>query len=90
MDVGELARAEHLSPVHNVTYIPLESGFAYLAAIMDWHSRRVLAWRLSNTMETDFCLVALEETGGGRPVMTPVFSFSGATQVSRRIRPEPT
>jgi putative transposase len=45
----------------DITYIPLEKGFAYLVAIMDWHSRKVLAWRLSNTMETDFCLDALEE-----------------------------
>ncbi len=45
----------------DLTYIPLERGFMYLVAIMDWHSRRVLAWRLSNTMDADFCIDALEE-----------------------------
>lgn len=45
----------------DITYIPLSKGFAYLVAVMDWHSRKVLAWRLSNTMETDFCIDALEE-----------------------------
>lgn len=45
----------------DLTYIPMQSGFLYLIAIMDWHSRRVLSWRLSNTMDTRFCLEALEE-----------------------------
>jgi len=45
----------------DITYIRLRSGFLYLAAIMDWFSRYVLAWRLSNSLETYFCLEALEE-----------------------------
>ena len=45
----------------DVTYIPMACGFAYLVAIMDWYSRRVLAWRLSNTLDTGFCVAALEE-----------------------------
>jgi putative transposase len=45
----------------DLTYIPLAHGFAYLVAILDWHSRRVLAWRLSNTMDSSFCIDALEE-----------------------------
>ena len=45
----------------DITYIPMSRGFMYLVAIMDWHSRKVLSWRLSNTMETDFCVEALEE-----------------------------
>lgn len=45
----------------DITYIPLSRGFAYLAAIMDWYSRRVLAWRLSNTLDTAFCIEALQE-----------------------------
>lgn len=45
----------------DITYIPLASGWAYLVAIMDWHSRAVLAWRLSNTMTTEFCVDALQE-----------------------------
>ena len=45
----------------DITYIPMRQGFVYLVAIMDWNSRRVLAWRLSNTLSTDFCVEALEE-----------------------------
>ncbi|MET4694387.1 putative transposase [Endozoicomonas sp. NE40] len=45
----------------DLTYIPMERGFMYLIAIMDWYSRRVLAWRVSNTMDADFCVDALEE-----------------------------
>jgi putative transposase len=45
----------------DITYIPVERGFFYLVAIMDWHSRKVLSWRLSNTMDTRFCIEALEE-----------------------------
>jgi putative transposase len=45
----------------DITYIPMARGFVYLVAIMDWHSRKVLSWRLSNTMDSDFCVDALEE-----------------------------
>ncbi len=45
----------------DITYIPMARGFVYLAAVLDWHSRRVLSWRVSITMDTDFCLEALEE-----------------------------
>ena len=45
----------------DITYIPMRKGFLYLVAVMDWHSRKVLSWRLSNTMDTDFCVSALEE-----------------------------
>ena len=45
----------------DITYIQVQGGFLYLVAIMDWASRRVLAWRLSNTMDTEFCLAALAE-----------------------------
>ncbi len=53
----------------DVTYIPMPRGFLYLVAVMDWHSRKVLAWRLSNTMHADFCVEALEEALArfGRP-----------------------
>jgi putative transposase len=44
----------------DITYIPLEGGFAYLVAVIDWYSRLVLSWRLSNTMTIDFCIDALE------------------------------
>jgi putative transposase len=45
----------------DITYIPMRRGFVYLIAVIDWHSRRVLSWRLSNTMSTDFCLDAVRE-----------------------------
>jgi putative transposase len=48
----------------DITYIPMAKGFVYLVAVMDWFSRRVLAWRLSVTMETEFCVEALREAMG--------------------------
>ena len=52
----------------DITYVPLRSGFLYLMAILDWYSRYVLAWRLSNSLDTDFCLEALDEAlVRGRP-----------------------
>lgn len=45
----------------DITYIPMRRGFLYLVAIMDWFSRKVLSWRLSNSMEADFCVEALKE-----------------------------
>ena len=44
----------------DITYIPMARGFVYLAAVMDWFARRILAWRLSNTMEASFCIDAVE------------------------------
>jgi putative transposase len=53
----------------DITYIPMARGFVYLAAVVDWFSRRVLAWRLSITLETEFCLDAVNEalTRHGKP-----------------------
>ncbi len=52
----------------DITYVPMARGFLYLVAVMDWHSRYVVAWRLSNTMDVDFCVQALEEAlSKGRP-----------------------
>jgi putative transposase len=45
----------------DITYIPMAKGFVYLMAVIDWYTRRVMAWRLSNTLTTDFCLEALDE-----------------------------
>jgi len=45
----------------DITYIPMARGFLYLVAIIDWYSRYVLSWRLSNTLDADFCIEALEE-----------------------------
>ena len=45
----------------DITYLPMRKGFLYLVAIMDWFTRKVLAWRISNTLEAEFCLEALNE-----------------------------
>ncbi len=72
----------------DITYIPVQRGFLYLVAIMDWATRHVLAWRLSNTMDTRFCLEALNEALArhGRPEIFNTdqgsqftsFNFTGA------------
>jgi putative transposase len=52
----------------DITYVPMAAGFMYLAAVIDWYSRYVVAWRLSNTLDGSFCLEMLEEAlRGGRP-----------------------
>jgi putative transposase len=52
----------------DITYVPMRHGFMYLTAVIDWYSRYVLSWRLSNTLEGRFCLEALEEAlAMGRP-----------------------
>jgi putative transposase len=53
----------------DITYVPMARGFVYLAAVIDWFSRRVLSWRLSITMEAAFCVEALDEALAryGRP-----------------------
>ena len=55
---GYAVRGEQLA---DITYIPMTRGFVYLFAVLDWASRRVLAWRLSNTLTTDFCMEAVQE-----------------------------
>ncbi len=56
----EITRSNHVWAA-DITYIPMKRGFVYLFAVLDWASRRVLAWRLSNTLTTDFCLDAVQE-----------------------------
>jgi putative transposase len=53
----------------DITYIPLRRGFMYLFAVMDWYSRKIMSWELSNTLDTDFCLKALRRAVAeyGRP-----------------------
>jgi putative transposase len=55
----------------DLTYIPMKKGFLYLVAVMDWHSRKVLSWKLSNTLDADFCVEALKEALAkyGKPVI---------------------
>ena len=55
-----ITRANHVWAA-DITYIPMARGFCYLVAIMDWASRKILSWRLSNTQDVGFCLEALEE-----------------------------
>ena len=45
----------------DITYIPMNRGFMYLVAVMDWHSRKVLSWRVSNTLDADFCVAAVAD-----------------------------
>lgn len=57
----------------DITYIPMAKGFAYLVAVMDWKSRAELSWRLSNTLETGFCIEAFQDTlqrAGKAPAIT--------------------
>jgi putative transposase len=62
----------------DITYIPRARGFLYLVAIMDWHCRCVLAWRLSNTLEVDFCMEAVTEAlSKGKP---EVFNIDQGSQ----------
>lgn len=56
----EITRANHVWAT-DITYLPMARGFCYLVAIMDWASRKVLSWRLSNTLDTSFCVEALKE-----------------------------
>jgi putative transposase len=65
----------------DITYIPMASGHLYLVAIIDWASRAVLAWRLSNTMDTRFCLDALEEAleRHGKP---QIFAFTAKLEAA--------
>ena len=67
----------------DITYVPMPSGFMYLAAVIDWFSRYVIAWRLSNALDGSFCLEMLEEAlwGGARRSSTPTKACS-----SRRRR----
>jgi putative transposase len=54
---------EHANQVWaaDITYVPMSHGFMYLVAVIDWHSRKILSWRVSNTLESDFCIEALQE-----------------------------
>ena len=65
----------------DITYIPIRQGFLYLVAIMDWQSRKVLSWRLSNTMETPFCIEALEEARPGSVWTTSYFQYGSGSAI---------
>ena len=63
----------------DITYIPMRKGFVYVVAIIDWFSRKVLSWRLSNTMDTHFCLEALGEAvrNYGKPEIARIRADKG-------------
>jgi putative transposase len=63
----------------DITYLPMQRGFIYLAAVMDWATRRVLAWRVSNTLTADFCIEAVEE-GIARYGKPEIFNTDQGTQ----------
>jgi len=66
----------------DITYVPMRTGYLYLMAILDWYSRYVLAWRLSNSLDTDFCLEALDEAlSRGRP---EIFNTDQGVQFTSR------
>ena len=73
----------------DITYIPMRRGFLYLVAIMDWATRKVLTWRLSNTMEADFCIEALHEAMAryGKPEIFNTDSKSAGASVAGRPDP---
>ena len=77
----------------DITYVPMARGFMYLVAVMDWHSRKILSWRLSNTLDSDFCIQALQEalSRHGRPEIFNTdqgsqFTSNRFTQVPQRSR----
>ncbi|NCO21803.1 MAG: IS3 family transposase, partial [Rhodobacterales bacterium] len=65
----------------DITHIPMRRGFLYLVAIMDWYSRKVLSWRLSNTMDVGFCIRALKEALG-RYAPPEIFNSDQGLQVT--------
>lgn len=68
----------------DVTYIPMARGFAYLVAVMDWKSRAVISWRLSNTMESGFCVEALQEAFMAAGTVPQIFNTDQGSQFTSR------
>jgi putative transposase len=64
----------------DITYVPMPRGHAYLCAVMDWHSRKVLGWSLSNTMGTDLCLEALDNALGSTGRVPEIFNTDQGCQ----------
>jgi len=68
----------------DITYLPIGRSFAYLVAVMDWHSRAVLSWKLSNTMDTRFCLEALDEAVQRAGKVPEIFNTDQGRQFTSR------
>lgn len=67
----------------DITYLPMRHGFLYLVAIIDWYSRYVLAWQLSNTLDTTFCIAAVEEALSG-PRLPEIFNSDQGCQFTSK------
>jgi transposase InsO family protein len=77
----------------DITYIPMARGFVYLAVVLDWFSRRVLAWRLSITMEASFCIETLQDalaSTASRMSSTPIRARSSLARPSPACSPTTT
>ncbi|MHC4886548.1 MAG: IS3 family transposase [Planctomycetota bacterium] len=68
----------------DITYIPMRKGFAYLVVIMDWHSRAILGWRLSNTLDTSFCLDALQDAAKAAGTWPEILNTDQGCQFTSR------
>jgi putative transposase len=68
----------------DITYIPMARGFVYLTAVVDWFTRRVLAWRLSITLEVDFCIEAVREAMANPASLIPIRDRSSPLSTSSR------
>lgn len=64
----------------DITYLPMERGFMYLVAVLDWFSRYVISWRLSNSLENSFCIEALEEALETSPQLPEIFNSDQGSQ----------
>ena len=79
----EITRADEVWCA-DITYIPMAKGHAYLVAIMDWHTRAVLAWEVSNTMDTGFCLRALRRAMATTGRVPDIFNTDQGSQFTSR------
>jgi len=71
----------------DITYVPMKTGFMYLVAIIDWYSRYILTWRLSNTLDGDFCLAALQRAlASGQP---EIFNTDQGSQFTAQAFTQP-
>ena len=68
----------------DITYIPLRGGYLYLVAVMDWASRCVLAWELSNTLDSEFCVLAVEEALEAHPA-PEIFNTDQGSQFTAQV-----
>jgi putative transposase len=75
-------KIEHVNQVWStdITYLPMEQGFMYLVAVIDWYSRHVLSWRVSNSLEGSFCIEALEDAMAAASAYPKIFNTDQGVQ----------